>query len=93
MSERNAPTSVRYTEAQSKAWLSSLARGMQQHGHSVFMVEELQPTWLPNQWLRAAYTIFSRLLVGLVFGAIFGVIEYRYLPSATILKSSFSMVE
>lgn len=88
MSERKATTTVRYTEAQSKAWLSSLARGMQRQGQSVFMVEELQPTWLPNLPLRAAYTIISRLLVGLVLGAIFGVIEFRFVPLfATVARS------
>ncbi len=62
-----------YTEAQSKRWLSWLARGMQLNGQTVFMIEQLQPSWLLTHRQRAVYTFTSRLMAGLVYGLIFGI--------------------
>ena len=53
-------------------WLAWLARGMQQHGQTVFLIEQLQPSWLPMRGQRRIYTLSSRLLGGLYFGLIFG---------------------
>lgn len=59
-----------YTEAQTTAWLSWLARGMQQTGETVFLIEKLQPSWLPTRTQRLIYTFCSRLFEGLLVGLI-----------------------
>ncbi len=57
-----------YTEAQATAWLAWLARGMQQHGQSVFMIELLQPTWLRTRRQTWLYALASRMLGSLFLG-------------------------
>ncbi|MEO8611282.1 MAG: TIR domain-containing protein [Chloroflexota bacterium] len=60
-----------YTAAQTKHWLSNLARGMAAHGHTIFFIEGLQPDWLPKNW-RWLYTLSVRTAVGLILGMSFG---------------------
>jgi hypothetical protein len=45
---------------------------MQQHGQTVFMLEQLQPTWLATPGQRAVYIFGSRSMVGLIYGLLFG---------------------
>jgi hypothetical protein len=45
---------------------------MQQHGQTVFMLEQLQPTWLATSSDRVVYTLCSRLIIGLLYGLTFG---------------------
>ena len=52
---------------------------MQQHGQTVFMVEQLQPSWLATSRERVVYTLDSRLIVGLLYGLIFGAMWWYYL--------------
>jgi hypothetical protein len=58
-------------------WLRFLAGRMQQHGSSLFFVEALQPTWLPEKltgrW-RGFYGLLLGLIVGLSGGLIVGLI-------------------
>jgi len=61
--EHRAPP---YTEAQSKSWLCWLAKSMQQQGQTVFLIEQLQPTWLSTRAERWGYVFSSRLLAGLL---------------------------
>src|SRR5262249_5497906 len=53
-------------------WLSWLASGMQQHGQTVFLIEQLQPSWLTKLAQRVVYMLGSRMVVGLTFGLILG---------------------
>ena len=46
---------------QTKSWLSYLAYSMQRHGHSVFLVEQMQPSWLNTIRQIAVYLFLSRL--------------------------------
>ena len=78
MAERKGNKAPPYSEAQTKAWLAWLARGMQQHGQTVFMVEQLQPSWLATSRERVVYTLGSRLIVGLLYGLIFGAMSWYY---------------
>src|SRR5580692_2794918 len=67
------PSKIRassFTEMKSKAWLSWLARGMQKHSQTVFMLEQLQPSWLPSRWQRWLYILSSRAIAGLPVGLI-----------------------
>jgi DNA polymerase III delta prime subunit len=72
-----------YDDEQTKQWLSWLARNMQRHNQEIFLIEGLQPSWLPTRRWRYIYTLASRLiagsilglLVGLLVGLIFGLSE------------------
>jgi hypothetical protein len=79
---KNAPP---YSEAQTKAWLAWLARGMQQHGQTVFMLEQLQATWLPTEFERQLYILATRLSVGLLYGMIFGGLVWCYWHSLQVI--------
>src|SRR5262245_53741478 len=57
------------TEEQATRWLAWLARGMQKHGQTVFLIEQLQPSWLPTRIERCAYLLTARLLAGFLFVA------------------------
>ena len=48
MRHRNGLAAPPYSEAQSTAWLTWLARGMQRHGQTIFLIEQLQPSWQNN---------------------------------------------
>jgi hypothetical protein len=57
-----------YTESQARRWLSHLARGMKLHGQTVFMIEQLQPTWLINRKHQIAYISASHLTWNIAIG-------------------------
>jgi hypothetical protein len=40
----------RYSEAQTKRWLTWLAQRMVQQSQTVFFIEGMQPTWLQGKW-------------------------------------------
>jgi hypothetical protein len=40
---------------------------MQQHSQTVFMIEQLQPSWLTKRALRVVYMLGSRMVPGLIF--------------------------
>lgn len=63
-----------YSDGQTTAWLAWLARQLQAHGRATFLIEELQPSWLPPgrwQWL---YMVASRTLLGLLGGLVGGLV-------------------
>lgn len=53
-----------YTRDEMVKGLSWLAKRLRQHSQSVFLIENMQPTWLRNAWERA----LNHTLFGLVFG-------------------------
>src|SRR5262245_25817344 len=61
-----------YARAQTLGWLSWLASGMQQHAQTVFLIEQLQPSWLTKRAQRVLYMLGSRMVAGLTFGLILG---------------------
>ncbi|HVF58808.1 MAG TPA: hypothetical protein VNJ70_03220 [Thermoanaerobaculia bacterium] len=71
-----------YSERQATAWLAWLARGMQQHGQTVFLIEQLQPSWLSGRGQLALYLLASRLAVGVLLGVLWAAIIG---PSAILL--------
>ena len=71
-----------YSERQATAWLAWLARGMQQHGQTVFLIEQLQPSWLSGRGQLALYLLASRLAVGVLLGVLWAAIMG---PSAILL--------
>ena len=75
--KRKGQGSKKYTDKQLQRWLAWLADRMIWHGHTIFLVEQLQPSWLPSWSSRYFYVIASRLggifthwLVGLLWGAL-----------------------
>jgi hypothetical protein len=57
-----------FSREQSIRWLSWLARKMEDHAQSVFLIEQLQPSWLARPPDRRAYVLASRFLGGIVLG-------------------------
>ena len=72
MKRRNEQAAPPYSEVQATAWLAWLARGMQQHGQTIFLIEQLQPSWLSTRRQRWVYILMSRLIWGVVIGLIYG---------------------
>ncbi len=66
MMGRKGEQRVPYSEAQVTAWLAWLARGMQQHGQTVFQIEQLEPNWLTTQPERQFFMVATRLVWGMV---------------------------
>ncbi|NER51814.1 MAG: NACHT domain-containing protein [Symploca sp. SIO1A3] len=64
-----------YTEQQARHWLNWLAQSMVRESQSLFLIEQMQPDWLPvsaHNWL---YPIGVRLIFGLIAGLI-GVLHF-----------------
>jgi eukaryotic-like serine/threonine-protein kinase len=76
------------TQEQATRWLGALARGLQRHGQTIFLIEQLQPSWLPTQRERSVYVLASRLCEGLSFGIITVLIFHRVLQ-AVLLRGLF----
>ena len=61
------------------SWLIWLAKKMIGGSKIIFLIEKMQPSWLPNKIQRAMYklivSIISGLIIGLLFGFIVGVIS------------------
>ena len=62
------------SDAQTQGWLSWLAQGMKQHNQGIFLIEQLQPSWLSSRGWVWAYVMASRLMGILVFGLMGGLI-------------------
>ena len=71
---RNGQDAPSYSEAQATAWLAWLARGMQQHGQTVFLIEQLQPSWLSTRGQCWGYIFASRLIWGILIAMIVGLV-------------------
>jgi len=61
-----------FSSSQTIIWLAWLARKMQNAAQSLFLVESLQPDWLPNRQQRLIYTTIVILLAGLPVGILLG---------------------
>jgi len=64
-------TGAGYSEEQVNRWLRHLARGMQERGQTIFLIEQLQPGWLQRRWQRWAYIMGSRMFEVCFFVLIF----------------------
>ena len=53
-----------YTPTQTKKWLSWLAQRMTDHNQTIFLIEQMQPSWFPSWRLRRFYLIGARLITG-----------------------------
>jgi eukaryotic-like serine/threonine-protein kinase len=72
MFQRKGKVDRPYTETQVIDWLSWLAQRMVQYSKTVFLVEELQPSWLPTREQLWAYGFSSRMTLGFLAWLIMG---------------------
>lgn len=59
---------------QTRQWLSRLAQKMTEHNQALFLIEEIQPSWLPSGRWRRTYLLASGLLAGFYGGLIMWVL-------------------
>jgi eukaryotic-like serine/threonine-protein kinase len=62
----------RYSQAETLRWLSWLAQRMVQKSPTMFLIENMQPTWLQTKTEERVYRIEAILLFGLSSGLLFG---------------------
>jgi hypothetical protein len=78
-----------YPKEQTIRWLSWLADGMLRHAQTVFLVEQLQPSWLSALWQRWSYAFVSRLVValgaGLLLGTILALAKVSWVPGSWLV--------
>ena len=69
MFERKGKADKPYSDDQTIDWLTWLASGMIQHSKTIFLMEELQPSWLPTRRQFWVYALISRMIFGLSYWA------------------------
>ncbi len=81
VSDDKRPDDERFSKEKSIHWLSWLAKRMSQHGQTVFLIERMQPDWLPTrvqQWIMvvgvAAIILLSFALVFVQLVGLFGLL-------------------
>lgn len=85
------------TEEQMYRWLVYLATQLRRQQLTIFVIEDLQPTWLPESsrsWYRWSMTLVYGLTFSLAFGPIFGIgFSFVYgLVYKTIAKLIFGLI-
>ncbi|HEY9633856.1 MAG TPA: TIR domain-containing protein [Coleofasciculaceae cyanobacterium] len=63
-------TKQHYSKAQTMHWLSWLAQRMSQYSQAFFLIEGIQPTWLPTKAQQRAYQIGVKLLLMTIWGSL-----------------------
>ncbi len=71
-----------YPKIKTRHWLIWLAQRMVQESQTVFLLERMQPSWLPMGIQRHLHRIGTRMSVGLICGLSVGLIS-SVLPSTT----------
>jgi len=81
VSDGKRPDGERFSKEKTIHWLSWLAKRMSQHGQTIFLIEKMQPDWLPTrpqQWIMvigvAATILLSFALVFVQFVGLFGLL-------------------
>ncbi len=74
MFERHGRAVQPYSKERTVSCLSWLAHHMHRHAQSVFLIEQLQPSWLEEGPQRGLYVLSSRLLGGVTVGLAFGLV-------------------
>jgi hypothetical protein len=92
-----------HAKARTKSSLSWLANNMQRHGQSIFLIEQMQPTWLNNVRQIFIYLLSSRLatvaaiwaavsLSGVVIILTEGAAEFASSIKSMLSSSSWAML-
>lgn len=56
-----------YSHEQTTLWLSWLAQRLMQECQTIFLIEQMQPRWLPTRWERLLFVVGDPLLGGMLF--------------------------
>lgn len=72
MFERVGEARWRFGRTETLRWLGELARQMQQRSQTLFLIEQLQPSWLATRPEKLLYTLVSRILSGVLLGVVLG---------------------
>lgn len=67
----SAPERIFYDEAQANRWLAWLAHAMRRNDQTVFLIENLQPSWLETRSEVWAFSLLTRTVWGLWAGLFF----------------------
>jgi hypothetical protein len=79
MSFRRQPAKQRYAREQSKHWLIWLAQRMSQSSQTVFLIEQMQLSWVQVEAQKRTYRVGVRLILGLIVGVLhIGVLSGLY---------------
>jgi len=62
-----------YDDQKTKMWLKWLAQQMLQKRQTIFLMEQMQPNWLPSKFLQGSYLLITRLVGGVLIGLIIGI--------------------
>ncbi|MFT5510760.1 MAG: hypothetical protein ACI89J_003857, partial [Hyphomicrobiaceae bacterium] len=73
------------------SWLSWIARGMKQRGQTIFLVENLQPSWLRRRVHLAAYHMGLAIFMSALFGSI--CIVFRITPQKAFDANPLNSIE
>ncbi len=74
MFQRRGRRDESYSRDETVTWLSSLARVMRRQGQTVFLIEEIQPSWLPVPSERWRYVFATRLSSGIALAGACGLV-------------------
>jgi hypothetical protein len=81
MFERKGRGPQPFSPSNTRSWLGWLARQMEHHGQSIFLIEQLQPSWIESRSTRWLYALISRMTTTLAY--------YFTLPPLGILLGLF----
>ncbi|MFB2836611.1 NACHT domain-containing protein [Floridanema evergladense] len=70
-----------YSPEQTKRWLILLAKRMNETSQTIFLIEEMQPNWLPNSTLKLFYNLGTVLIAGLILALLVGLVSLGKVPS------------
>ena len=74
VSDDPRPDDERFSKEETIHWLSWLAMRMSQHGQTVFLIEKMQPDWLPTRAQQRIVTMGVAVMIGLLLGLLFGLV-------------------
>ena len=85
----------RYAKGQTLRWLSWLARAMQQRGQAEFLLEQLQPAWLPSAVHRWFYRIGVAVTCFAVVFLVMSLVEMLtdLVPAGRVASRSSAVLE
>ena len=81
------PNTPKYNKEKVLHWLSWLAQRLSQESQTVFLIEQIQPTWLPKDFQRLIYSVGVSLIVGLTMAF------FHVGPLSSVFEGSKGLVE
>jgi hypothetical protein len=72
-------------------WMSTLAQSMQDHSHSLFLLEDLQPSWLASRRWQYVYLVMTRVMASAAV-AIGSILFLTFLSGDSDLADVLTMI-